>query len=247
MIYNRVAEPLYLQLKTQLVEQIESGKYSVGDVMPGERTLADMYNMSRVTVRKCIELLAEEGYVTRVEGKRIIVNSRTIRHRLGDLLAIKEELLQLGKTVQVIELYKGYEPVQYEARKSLDLGDFDQVYVFVRLFLVENKPILVNYSYISPDKSKLIEAMDLNKVVIFSHLENCGFKISYAEHEINADICTLREEKYLNYAAGLPTLVRKRTTYLEGGYPILYDKCIYRGDSYQYSIKLHRHKVRNNG
>ena len=243
MIYNGIAKPLYLQLKTLLVEQIESGKYSEGHVLPGERTLAEEYKVSRVTVRKCIEVMAEEGFVTRIEGKQTIVNRRRINHRLGDLLGIREELLEISKEVKVVELYKGYEPVQYEVRRSLNLGDSNQVYAFVRLFLVDNKPILINYSYISPDKSKLIDVTDLSKVVIFSHLENCGYKLTFAEQEISVGIGGTNEEKYLDYTAGLPVLIRKRTTYLEGGYPILHDKCIYRGDSYGYSIKLARHKT----
>ncbi|MHB1394334.1 MAG: GntR family transcriptional regulator [Clostridia bacterium] len=244
MVYNGVAKPLYLQLKSLLVEQIESGKFKEGHVLPGERTLANQYDVSRVTVRKCIEALAEEGFVTRIEGKQTVVNRKRINHRLGDLLGIREELLQISKEVKVVELYKGYEPVQYEVGKSLNLGGSNQVYAFVRLFLVENKPVLINYSYISPDKGKLIDDMDLSKVLIFSHLENCGYKISFAEQEISAGIGSTNEEQYLDYAAGRTILIRKRTTYLEGGYPILYDKCIYRGDSYGYSIKLARSKIR---
>ncbi|KUO71577.1 MAG: hypothetical protein APF77_16800 [Clostridia bacterium BRH_c25] len=241
---NGVTKLLYLKLKTLLVGQINSGKYPEGHVLPGERTLAKEYEVSRVTVRKCIEVLAEEGFVTRIEGKQTVVKRRRISHSLGDLLGIREELLKIGKEVKVVELYKGYEPVHYEVRRSLDLGDFNQVYVFVRLFLVENKPILINYSYISPDKSKLIDVLDLSKVVIFSYLEDCGYKISFAEQEIKAGIGSTNEERYLDYAAGLPILIRKRTTFVEGGYPILYDKCIYRGDSYEYSIKLARSNAR---
>jgi GntR family transcriptional regulator len=47
----------------------------------------------------------------------------------------------------------------------------------------------------------------------------------------------------LNYKVGSPALVMKRTTFLENGYPILYEKSIYRGDEYQYSIKLLRKKI----
>lgn len=242
MVYNEISKPLYLQLKKLMVEQIESGKYPKGHVLPGERTLAKEYDVSRVTVRKCIEILADEGFITRVSGKETIVNNIKISHRLGNLLGIREELLEISNEVKVVELFKGYETAQSEIKRFLDLGDSNQVYAFARLFLIENKPILINYSYIAPDKGKLVEVMDLNKVVIFSHLENCGYKISFAEQEISADICSAHEEQYLNYTAGLPILVRKRTTYLEGGYPILHDICIYRGDIYEYSIKLNRKK-----
>jgi GntR family transcriptional regulator len=240
MTYYGAKKPLYIQLKEKLIEQIEVGKLSAGDAIPGERALAEMYNVSRVTVRKCIEILADDGFVTRGNGKETIVANRKISLRLGDLLGIREELLEISEDVKVVELFKGHETLPNEVSRHLCLENSDLVYTFVRLFLVKNKPMLINYSYIAPDKSNLIEVMDLNKAVIFTHLENCGYKISFAEQEINAELCTINEEKYLDYAVGLPVMVRKRTTYLEGGYPILYDKCIYRGDLYEYSIKLWR-------
>lgn len=242
MLRKEVGKPLYLQLKALLAEHIESGKYSVNNMLPEEQDLAGEYGVSRVVVRKCIEALIEEGYVTRIAGRNTIVNRKKIRNRLGDLLGIREELLGTNKDVKTVELFKGCEPVKQEVKRLLGIENTELVYAFARLFLVEGKPILVNYSYISIDKGGLIDVMDLNKVVIFSHLEQCGYKISYAEHEIFAGICGVDEAKYLNYAAGLPVLIRRRTTYLEGGYPILYDTCIYRGDAYQYSIRLYRKK-----
>lgn len=233
-------KPLYLQLKETLIERIKSGDYLENDVIPGERTLAEMYNVSRTTVRKCIGILVEEGYITRSNGRLIVMNDRKISHRLGDLLGIRGELLEISNKIRVIELFKGYETVHYEVKRYLELGNINKVYKFVRLFIVEDKPILVNYSYIAPDKGKLIEDIDLNDTVIYTYLESCGYKISYAEQKISSGVCTTKQSKDLDYAEGNPILVRKRTTYLEGGSPIIYDENIYRGDSYQYRIKLLR-------
>lgn len=231
--------PQYLQLRDIILEQIESDYYSEGDVLPSERTLAELHNVSIVTVRKCIGLMAEEGYIFRDNGNLTILNNRKISHRLGDLLGIRGELLEISNKVKVNELYKGYETPNYEVIKNLEL-EAQQVYTFVRLFSIEDKPLLINYSYIAPDKGKLIENIDLNNAVIFSYLEECGYRISHAEQMISSGICTAKQEKYLDYPAGQPVLIRKRTTYLEDGSSILYDIGLYRGDSYQYTIKLSR-------
>ena len=54
-------QPLYVQLMTELKQMIRSGKYAAGDKIPTEPELAEIYGVSRITVRKTIEQLCKEG------------------------------------------------------------------------------------------------------------------------------------------------------------------------------------------
>lgn len=240
MVNHGITKLLYLQARDILVEQIESGKLSPGDALPGERTLAEMYDVSRVTIRKCIGNMVEEGYLIRSRGKETIVASRKINHRLGTLVGVAEELSENNSEVKVKVLKKGYEKITTEVRKHLITEDNTQIYAFSRVILRDNKPLVVNYSYVLHDVSKLVETLDLESDKVFQHLENCGYKVSYAEQVITASICNKKEAELLNYKVGYPVIVIKRTTFLANGYPILYEKSTYRGDDYQYSIKLLR-------
>jgi GntR family transcriptional regulator len=243
MIYHGITKLLYLQVRDILVEQIESGKLSPGDALPGERTLAEMLDVSRVTVRKCIGNMVEEGYLVRSRGKETIVASRKVSHRLGTLLGVAEELSEDNNIVIVKVLNKGYEKVTTDIRKHLKADDDSEVYAFSRLIIRDNKPLVVNYSYVLHDIGKLVEPLDLESDKVFQHLENCGYNVSYAEQVITAGICNKKEAELLDYKVGQPVIVFKRTTFLENGYPILYERSTYRGDEYQYSIKL----LRKNG
>lgn len=66
-------QPIYLQLKTLLQEKIQSGVYPVGACLPSERNLEEMYNVSRISVRRTLECLIEEGYIEKSTGRRSIV------------------------------------------------------------------------------------------------------------------------------------------------------------------------------
>jgi GntR family transcriptional regulator len=211
--------------------------------LPGERTLAEMFDVSRVTIRKCIGNMVEEGYLVRSRGKETVVASRKVSHRLGTLLGVVEELSETNNVINVKVLYKGYEKITTEIRKHLKTEDNSQMYAFSRLILSDNKPLVVNYSYVLHDIGKLIEPLDLESDKVFQYLEHCGYNVSYAEQVISAGICNKKEAELLDYKVGQPVIVIKRTTYLENGYPILYEKSTYRGDEYQYSIKL----LRRNG
>lgn len=243
VLYPNITKPLYLQLREILVDLIESGELAPGDVLPGERALAEMYDISRVTVRRCISNLVDEGYVVRSHGKETAVAKRKINHHLGILAGIVEELFSTeGITVTVKVIHKGNETASTNVRKRLKLSDANkaQVYGFTRVLHKNGQPLAINYSFVPYDIGKIVDSLDLSKDKVFSYLENCGFNISYGEQEITSSLCTKEEAHYLSYEVGQPVLVIRRTTFLENGYPILYEKTVYRGDDYQYSIRLQR-------
>ena len=240
MVYHGINKLLYLQIRDILVEKIESGELVPGDSLPGERALAEMYDVSRVTIRKCIGNMVEEGYLIRSRGKETVVASRKVSHRLGTLLGVAEELSGADNIIKVKVLHKGYEKITTDIRNHLKTEDNSQVYAFSRLILSNNKPLIANYSYVLHDIGKLVEELDLESDKVFQYLEHCGYNVSYAEQVISAGICDKKEAELLDYRVGQPVIVIKRTTFLENGYPILYEKSTYRGDEYQYSIKLLR-------
>ena len=68
--------PLYLQLARNLRDHIDSGGITPGNALPSERDLSEMAGISRVTVRKAIEQLIEEGVLVRKQGSGTFVARR---------------------------------------------------------------------------------------------------------------------------------------------------------------------------
>ena len=239
MFYD-ITKPLYLQLSEILIDKIETEELSVGDELPGERILAEMYSISRVTVRKSIGKLVEEGYLKRSRGKVTKVARRKVNHHVGLLMGIFEELYDSESTITVKEIGKGYQEVTSSVKKQLLIADDEKVFGVTRVLNKDSVQLVVNYSYVPSEIGKLIETLDFSTAKVFTHLENCGYNISYGDEVITAGICNAEEEQYLDYKLGNPVLIINRTSYLENGYPILYEKSIYRGDKYQYGIRLQR-------
>ena len=54
--------PLYAQLMKKIREQIQDGTFKAGDQIPTESELADMYQVSRITVRRimCAGIFSKE-------------------------------------------------------------------------------------------------------------------------------------------------------------------------------------------
>ena len=67
--------PLYEQLKNAIKENIQSGKYPAGFKIPNEEELCIQYSVSRITVRRSVKDLCDEGYLVKKQGKGTYVSS----------------------------------------------------------------------------------------------------------------------------------------------------------------------------
>ena len=63
------SSPLYHQLMQRISADIERGKYPTGSRIPPEHELEQLYQVSRVTVRRALAELTSEGLLERKQGK----------------------------------------------------------------------------------------------------------------------------------------------------------------------------------
>lgn len=70
------SRPIYERIFETLREEIIQRKYNVGDRVPSEKELADEYNVSRITSKKALEMLAEERLIVRKPGRGSFVMER---------------------------------------------------------------------------------------------------------------------------------------------------------------------------
>lgn len=74
--------PLYIQLKQILREQIVTGIYREGQVIPSETQLVNEYGITRTTARKAIEDLVNEGLLYKVHGKGTFVCLKLMKYNI---------------------------------------------------------------------------------------------------------------------------------------------------------------------
>ncbi len=66
-------EPMYRKIYEDLYNDIQNGKYGIGDRLPSEKELSEKYGVSRITSKKALEIMADRGYVMRQPGKGTFV------------------------------------------------------------------------------------------------------------------------------------------------------------------------------
>ena len=87
---KNVPAPLYAQLADLIRTDITKGKLKKGDMLPTEKELGDSYNVSRITVRGALSILAEEGLIYRKKGRGTIVKQDKLTRPAPGLLGIHE-------------------------------------------------------------------------------------------------------------------------------------------------------------
>ena len=228
--------PLYYQLKEILLQKLQTGEWSEGSMIPSEKDLQKAYEVSRVTVRRTIELLAKEGFLNKKRGKGTIVKKPRIEERLPVLKSFTEEMAGREATKRV--LFCEYIDPSAKIKNKLGLFPDEQIFYLKRLMIVEGSPLGILHSYI-PGRYGLKLDEDYSRSLYEIFAKN-SIRLKEANQGIEASMSTAEEMTLLGQKAPFPTLVIKRTAYSIDGDPIEYVKGVYHADRYRYKLNLSR-------
>jgi len=182
-------QPRYLLLAHALIDDISSGRYKVGDLMPTELDLCKQFNVSRYTVREAIRRLMELGLVTRQPGVGTRVKASQVVSRYTQTTQGIEDLYKFVQdvrlTVSAVE-----ECIADEAlaeRLSCPVG---QAWLRVqgqRNVIGEEVPIALTDVYIARPYAAVREDLTDLEVPIYSLIEQrFGIRVVEVKQEVNA-------------------------------------------------------------
>lgn len=92
-----MSSPIYIKIHNQLRENIEDGKWKVGERIPAERELANQFSVSRMTLRQAIQELVDEGILERRVGSGTFVANRKVQERMSGVTSFTDLMKSIGK------------------------------------------------------------------------------------------------------------------------------------------------------
>ena len=231
--------PLYYQIKEAIVERIRNGGLQPGDKLPTEAWFSEHFDVSRVTVRKALEELINDGVISRERGKGPVVAYPKISRRFNHLSGLYSELEQqnLTHTSRILLLEERKATSAEAAALGLETGS--RVLFMLRLRLVEGRPLALqnvwlNKAYCEGLDFKLVETGSLYK-----QFERIGVPVAEATQTISAHRPTAEECRLLGLDADSPVLFMQRTTKLQNGDAIEYAETSYVAYKYNISMTLY--------
>jgi GntR family transcriptional regulator len=200
--------PLYYRLESILRGAIEAREYRVGDSLPSERELGELYGVSRITVRRALETLAREGLIRRGRGRSggTFVQDgptpETKRMRIGSLDRVA------GRQVSSIKIFTfDTRPSDVETARILGLPPDDSIRYVERLISTADGPVAYVRNFVPLHigkriKRKELEATFLRDVLVKHH----GVPIDKVQDEVEAQVAESRIAAMLKIRPGSPLL-----------------------------------------
>ncbi len=234
---DRDPTPLYLQLAYALRMLIEADLLREGEALPSERRIKDETALSRVTIRKAIELLVGEGLLHQKRGSGTFVARRVpkIEQPLTRLSSFTEEMLNRGRTPSVHWLEKRRAYPTSEEVMLFGLSPGDQVLHLHRLRLGDGVPLAVEFATVP---ARLLPDPALIGHSLYEALGKVGAMPVRATQRLRARPLPAREAELLQAQAGEPALYIERASRLGDGALVEFVRSFYRGDTYDFVAEL---------
>jgi GntR family transcriptional regulator len=229
--------PLYHQLKQVLFEQIGSGQWKPGELIPGEQELQDTYGLSRTTVRQALRELELEGKVIRYRGRGTFVSTPKIIHSPEPARSLTSTLLRRQITPRWRVLSSGEVTVPSDVAERLGCSPDSRVYQLVRLRLANDEPIGVHVAHVAPAFVQYVDEERFSSGESMDYL-HAGHVLdgSRAERVLEAVPATDQHAQHLGVEPGAAMLRIIRLLTDAQGSPVE-DLCaVYRGDRFEYHV-----------
>jgi GntR family transcriptional regulator len=149
---RRSSVPLYYQLQELLHQQIASGRFSVGDVLPSETDLCAMFGVSRMVVRQALEVLEDDGEVIRMQGKGTYVAEPKLDLAAGGLVRMLGADTRTVPNVEILDVTLA--PVEKSVAARLGTSNVLRVDWLLRL---RDTPAAIAYSFLRPGTVPALE------------------------------------------------------------------------------------------
>lgn len=237
---NEEMMPKYYQLKRRLIQKIDQEELKPEEAIPSERELIQIYGVSRITVRRALDELVNEGYLYKVQGKGTYVKSDEFNQDLIRITSCTEIIRKLGMKPGRRVLSAGVVPADGKRRHNLELGEDEEVFELKRIYYADG--VAVNYAVtFLPDKLfPGLKSYDFSKASLYAVLEKkYHVRMTRAVRTIEAILAQDKTAEYLEIKEGTPVLLFCCVTYgIVGGreLPIENFKCCYRSDMFKFFI-----------
>lgn len=228
--------PLYLQMRKGLARAIRAGIFKPDDALPSERALSEILGISRVTARKAIEALSQEGLLVRRHGSGNYI-APMVQEPLSRLTSFTEQLEQRGFRPSSRWLRRVVTPALPDELLTLGLSPNAKVAKLERVRVADDVPMAYEVSVLPV---ALVPRPEAVKDSLYRYLSEQGFLPVRALQHFRAVNATARHAELLSIPEGMALMDVTRISYLADGRTVEVTHTYCRSDYYDFVAELRR-------
>ena len=229
------ARRVYLQLR----DEIARGAIPVGAAFPGEQRLADLHDVSRVTVRRALAALVNDGLIEKRNGAGSVVTAMAQNTGIAaNMATLIPQIVQMGSNTTARLLSFGYNTPPHVVAEAL--GTRGRVQTAVRIRMLEGSPFSHLTTYVPEDIAVNYSEQDLADTPLFQLLERSGVQVNDASQTVSATLASPEVAAALEVSVGAALLSLHRVVRDADGRGVEYLSALYRPDMFRLEMDLTR-------
>ena len=185
---------LYDQIKDDLLAKIKNGTYAVGEAIPSEMQLCDMYGVSRSTIRQAMQALVSEGYLEKRRRRGTVVTLPKVDQTFAmRIMSFEDEMKRAGCVPCTKVLTFKRVKATTEIASKLELEPGEDVYKLVRLRYADGTPNVFVESYIPCKPYQGFDAVNFEETSLYFAMSESGNPVERARRHLEvskADVTT---------------------------------------------------------
>ncbi|MBL1229592.1 GntR family transcriptional regulator [Enterococcus sp. BWB1-3] len=224
---------LYLEVAEQIKADILNGKYPVGSLLPTESELEELFEVSKITIRRAIEMLADEELVEKKSGKGTTVLSNRPYNKLSKAGTFTEYLHDSG--LDIIKKNFDLELVTLSEDMEAYKGLGNSAVKFSRLYLLDSQPYIY-FEYLLPRALSDVTVEQFETESLYRILDQHHIEIYRFEDSFEIIPLTPKLQKILNTAES-SGLKRIRRSFGKNDQIVEFSEAVYNTAMHPYVIE----------
>lgn len=220
--------PLYLKFAETVKNAVRSGVLAHGNILPGERDLSQLTGVSRITVRKAMQTLEEEGVVTRARGYGTQINN-IFEYSLQAARGFSQQVVLRGKKPDTLWVNKRIIECPPEVAEQLALPPRSEVFMLKRIRYVDDDAVSMESSWVP---AHLIADPDAIGISLYDYFRSQHIFPQRTRSRVSAQMPDAEFQSHIKMDEKIPVLVIKQVALDQQQRPIEYSISHCRSDLY---------------
>jgi GntR family transcriptional regulator len=233
-------DPLWLQIAALIEAEVAGGVLTRGSRLPSERELCDRLGVSRVTLRRALSHLVEEGVLESSHGRGWYVTTGVLGEPPNLLRSFSQTAAARGLDATARVLATGTIPATLDEAETLAIAPGTDVFHVRRVRLLGGAPVAFDQARVPLALAPELADLDFAERSLYAALEERGVIPTRADFSVEAAPASKDDAALLDVKPGHPLLVTDQITFDQLGRPIELATMAYRYDRYRFRASLHR-------
>lgn len=216
LLSTEAGVPLHRQLYLVLHDEIVRGAVDPGEALPTEQALCDQFGVSRITVRRALVDLADEGLIERRHGVgSFVLDCPSIRQRdIGSSYMDELRQVEFESDVEVVEFgLRGLPRAVVEL-----MGPRERVLHLLRVRRERRtrEPLMTTEAWLPAELAGTVTPESLVAQPLYQLLADAGVALERLDHELTAEIAGPRHARLMDVPIGAALIRVNRVAYVGG-------------------------------